>query len=484
MPAGARWPRANRALRLLVLVAAVAPAAVLRLWDLAVRPFHHDEGVNGWFFVRLWAQGDYRYDPGNYHGPTLYFLSLPFAWAAGGPSDVLLRGVAVATSLATVLLATVLAPRLGRSGAGAAALLLAVSPAAVYFGRDYIHESLFALCTLALVVGGERAATTGARTAYVATGVAAGVFVATKETAFPHLAILGAALLVAAPRAPLVLLGKWRRPALAVAAALVVAAGFYTNGFTAPSAILDPIRALPGWVSRGTGGVEHAKPWFTYLAWLWRMEAVLLVLGGLGVVIGLATRRPFDRFVAVWTAGTLAFYSALSYKTPWLVVDLVLPLAVSSGLVVREAWRAAAAREGAWPRAAVAAALLVVAGVGGRQAWDAAVVRYDDPAAIYPYAQTVRGYRGLLAAVDAATTGRHPAEVRLAVTAREYWPLPWDLRRFSQAAWFGAPREGLDHDLVIAGADAPTPVAEPAAYVRAVFPLRGGVDLALYVRRR
>ncbi|HEX7127871.1 MAG TPA: glycosyltransferase family 39 protein, partial [Thermodesulfobacteriota bacterium] len=246
-------------MRLLLVAAVTLPAAVLRLWDLTVRPFHHDEGVNGWFFVRLWAQGDYRYDPGNYHGPTLYFLSLPFAWAAGGPSDAILRGVAVAASLATVALAAALAPRLGRSGAGAAALLLAVSPAAVYFGRDYIHESLFALCTLALVVAGERAAATGSRAAYVVGGAAAGVFVATKETAFPHLAILGAALLAADPRTPLVLLGKWRRPALALAVALAVAAGFYTNGFTAPSAILDPIRALPGWVSRGTGGVEHAK---------------------------------------------------------------------------------------------------------------------------------------------------------------------------------------------------------------------------------
>ncbi len=481
---GARWPRASRPLRLLVLVAALAPAALLRLHDLAVRPFHHDEGVNGWFFVRLWAQGDYRYDPGNYHGPTLYFLSLPFAWMAGGPSDAVLRGVAVAASLATVALATALAPRLGRSGAGAAALLLAVSPAAVYFGRDYIHESLFALCTLGLVVAGERAATTGARTAYVAAGVAAGVFVATKETAFPHLAIFGAALLAAAPRAPLVLVRKWGGPALAAAAALVVAAGFYTNGFTAPSAILDPIRALPGWISRGTGGVEHAKPWFTYLAWLSRMEAGLLVLGVLGVVVGLVTRRPFDRFVAVWAAGTLVFYSALSYKTPWLVVGLVLPLAVAAGLVVREAWRIAAAHGGVWPRAGVAAVLVLVVGLGAGQAWDAAIVRYDDSAVLYPYAQTVRGYRDLLAAVDAATAGRDPGQVRLAVTAKEYWPLPWDLRRFPQAAWFGAPREGLDHDVVIAAADAPPPVADPAAYDRTVFPLRGGIELALYVRRR
>lgn len=470
--------------RLLLLAAALAPAAVLRLYDLTVRPFHHDEGVNGWFFAKLWARGEYRYDPGNYHGPTLYFLSLPFAWAAGGPSDAALRAVAVVASLATVALLVALVPRLGRSGALAAALLLAVSPAAVYFGRDFIHEPFFVLCTLGLVVAGERAAATGKARWFATAGAVVGLFVSTKETAFPHLAILGVALLAAAPRAPRLLVAQWRAAALGVAAALVVAAGFYTNGFTAPSAILDPIRALPGWISRGTGGAEHAKPWWTYLGWLWRTEAALLVLGGLGVAAGLVTRRPFDRFAAVWTAATVAFYSFLSYKTPWLLADLVLPLSVSAGVAVREAWGLAGRAGAPAARAAVVALLGLAAGYGARQAWDAAVVRYDDPAVVYPYAQTVRGYRGLLEAVDRATAGRDPRRVTLAVTAPEYWPLPWDLRRFEQAAWFGQPREDLDQDVVIAAADAPPPVADPGAYDRAVYPLRPGIELALYVRRR
>lgn len=470
--------------RLALLLAALAPAACLRLYDLTVRPFHHDEGVNGWFFVKLWAKGEYRYDPGNYHGPTLYFLSLPFAGVAGGPSDAALRAVAVAASLATVALVTVLAPRLGRSGALAAALLLAVSPGAVYFGRDYIHEAFFALCTLGLVVAGERAAARRGKGPFVAAGVLVGLFVATKETAFPHLAILGLALLAAAPRAPLVVIRRWRETLVGAGAAVFVAAGFYTNGFTAPSAMLDAFEALPGWISRGTGGVEHAKPWFTYFEWLWRMEGALLVLGLVGAAVGLATRRPFDRFVAAWTAGTLAFYSALSYKTPWLMVDLVLPLAVASGIAVREAWRATGRMAIAWPRMAAIAVVGLAVGYGARQAWDAAIVRYDEPAVVYPYAQTLRGYRGLLAAIDAATAGRDPREVRLAVTAPEYWPLPWDLRRFPQAAWHGSPREGLEEDLVIAAAGAVAPVADPAKYDRAVYPLRPGIELALYVRRR
>src|SRR5262249_37901761 len=51
-------------------------AALLRLVDLTLKPLHHDEGVNGLFITNLFRTGFYHYDPGNYHGPSLYY----FAW--------------------------------------------------------------------------------------------------------------------------------------------------------------------------------------------------------------------------------------------------------------------------------------------------------------------------------------------------------------------------------------------------------------------
>ena len=55
-------------------------AAFLRLYDLNLVPLHHDEGVNGNFLVRLVREGAYRYDPANYHGPTLYYFAAVFPW--------------------------------------------------------------------------------------------------------------------------------------------------------------------------------------------------------------------------------------------------------------------------------------------------------------------------------------------------------------------------------------------------------------------
>src|SRR5213080_3845862 len=58
-------------------------AAILRFVDLALKPLHHDEGVNGFFLTSLVHDGVYKYDPANYHGPTLYYLTLPFVEALG-----------------------------------------------------------------------------------------------------------------------------------------------------------------------------------------------------------------------------------------------------------------------------------------------------------------------------------------------------------------------------------------------------------------
>src|SRR5688572_22085738 len=60
-------------------VVVTAVAAFLRFYELGLKPFHHDEGVNGWFLTNLVRDGLYKYDPANYHGPTLYYIALPFA---------------------------------------------------------------------------------------------------------------------------------------------------------------------------------------------------------------------------------------------------------------------------------------------------------------------------------------------------------------------------------------------------------------------
>ena len=52
----------------------------LRFADLGLKPLHSDEGVNGWYTLRLYWWNVYRYQPSDYHGPFLYYVNLALFW--------------------------------------------------------------------------------------------------------------------------------------------------------------------------------------------------------------------------------------------------------------------------------------------------------------------------------------------------------------------------------------------------------------------
>ncbi|HMU32690.1 MAG TPA: glycosyltransferase family 39 protein, partial [Pyrinomonadaceae bacterium] len=131
--------------------AITAIAFAFRFYDLTLKPLHHDEGVNGFFLTTLYRTGVYKYDPANYHGPTLYYISLFFSKIFGLNTFAVRASVAVFGVL-TVVLALYLWRYLGRIGSLSAALFLALSPGMVYISRYFIHETFFTFCTLAIVV--------------------------------------------------------------------------------------------------------------------------------------------------------------------------------------------------------------------------------------------------------------------------------------------------------------------------------------------
>src|SRR5262245_49787004 len=65
------------------LIAIIALAAKLRLPELGNRPFHGDEAVHAFKFRDIWEHGVYKYDPNEFHGPTLYYAALPTVYLNG-----------------------------------------------------------------------------------------------------------------------------------------------------------------------------------------------------------------------------------------------------------------------------------------------------------------------------------------------------------------------------------------------------------------
>ena len=117
--------RAEKVVCIAVFVIAVIVAAWLRFDQIGIKPFHHDEGVNSYFLLNLAHTGQYKYDPANYHGPTLYYFAL-VALRILGENDLALRLSPILFGLLTVALVWPLREKLGSFGTPVAAFLLAL----------------------------------------------------------------------------------------------------------------------------------------------------------------------------------------------------------------------------------------------------------------------------------------------------------------------------------------------------------------------
>lgn len=128
-------------------------AAWLRFIALALKPLHHDEGVNGYFLTTLFREGVYKYDPANYHGPTLYYIALAFSKVFGNElSTTTIRASVAIWGVLMVVMCFYLRPYIGKTGSLFAGLFVAVSPGMVFISRYFIHEIFFVFLSLALVV--------------------------------------------------------------------------------------------------------------------------------------------------------------------------------------------------------------------------------------------------------------------------------------------------------------------------------------------
>src|SRR5690349_83118 len=184
---------------ILGLLFALIVALALRLPRLADRPMHNDEAVNGVKFGALWIHGDYKYDPNEHHGPTLYYATL---LVAGFPkhrdlanlSESNLRLLTVLFCLGLIPLLLLLRDGLGETACIWAGVLTAVSPAFVFYSRYYIHEILLVFFTFLALVAGWRYWQSRKIGWALLMGASVGLMCATKETFILALAAAGVAL--------------------------------------------------------------------------------------------------------------------------------------------------------------------------------------------------------------------------------------------------------------------------------------------------
>ncbi|MGH9568693.1 MAG: flippase activity-associated protein Agl23, partial [Candidatus Angelobacter sp.] len=207
---------------------------------------------------------------------------------------------------------------------------------------------------------------------------------------------------------------------------------FYSSFFTNfPQGVYDSVRTYTFWLK--TSGNANVYSWTKYLEWLGKSEMAALVLGTLGSMIALVrARNRFAVFTAFWSWGILAAYSLLPYKTPWLALNIVLPIGIMGGYAIGQNYEHWTAR---------LKALVVLSGAfvfSCYQAVNLSFFRYDDDTEPYSYAHSKRDLLNLVNEINAIAAG-NPAgkDIGISVMSPEHWPLPWYLRDYTHAGYWG-----------------------------------------------
>ena len=497
-----------------LVVLALTAGIALRTARLAERPMHHDEANQAVKFGALLERGEYRYDAHDHHGPTLYYLTLPSAWLGGQRTfasldEATLRSVPVLFGVGTILLLPLLSAGMSRPVVVTAAVLMAVSPAMVFYSRMYIQEALFACFALAFVIGVGRVVT-GRGLAWASmTGVAAGLAIATKETAAIVLpsAVAAAAIAwwsVGAGRSTNTPTGRHVRRAtlLGLGTAAGVAALFYSSFLTAPGAIVEPLRGAGTYLARGIDPAGHAHPWYYYLQlltysasgglrWSEGLVLALAALGGTTAWRRSASSPPVSRFWPRYLAGHVviagAIFSAIPYKTPWNLLPFYAGAFVLAGVGFAALLNGSRSRI---ERAALAAALAVGCIHLGWQAWRASITYAADPRNPYVYAQTVPDAVRMAERIT-RLSALHPDGARMQVSviapASEQWPLPWSLRGMPNVGYWTAPGDGLalEAPVIVCSLDHAAALEQALGdrYVSEYFGLRPELLLTVYIDR-
>ncbi len=480
-----------------LFIAVILIGAGLRLARLDLRPMHHDEANQALKFGHLLEAGEYRYDLSDHHGPSLYYLSLPFALTLSGRSlpalsETTLRLVTASFGLGTMLLFLLFIPMIGRTAVAWSSLALAVSPVMTYFSRFYIQETLLVFFLVGFVASVWRYVRRPAWGWAAAAGLCAGMMYATKETSIIAFGAAAAAFVLArhgwkglaGPLSPsssssrpssssaLSLSSssadslarsvkkkdepvrpgaRWSHLALAAALALGVSFLFFSSFLGNPRGFADSILSFKIYFTRAGEGGFHVQPWHYYLGKLayspgqggpfWS-EGLILVLAAAGAVAAFASRRagreesPFPRFLVFYSALAAAVYSAIPYKTPWNLLPFTVGFILLAGT--------GAASLVSLPRrkaARLGAALVLAAGFLhlGVQSWRANFVYPADTRNPYVYAQTSPDYLRLVRRIEdlaaLAPDGRNML-VKVIAGPHETWPLPWSLRRFGRVGYW------------------------------------------------
>lgn len=452
----------------------IAAAIFFRFFYLTLKPTHHDEGVNGWFIIQIWERGFFDYNPENFHGP-LYFLLIWLSELIFGKGLIALRVVGASLSVVNVWLVCRF-KRFFKRGVFWAALFFVISPSMVFYGRYAIHETLLITLEILFLYGfflfqDSRDKNEKQLSVILMIGAFFGTW-ATKETfVIFYLTIIIAVLLLRlyekiilpaflnrkpASNSKKKTKGKKARIKKSIIKGKVSQFFFKENeveqqflyknkltknfyvfwillftiltcylfawAFYNPDGVRGMFTALMPWFKTGTQNKSgHEKAFDYYIKLFFEFEWAVLPLF-IGIVPVFFRGGNKMRFMALMAGGLFMAYSLIPYKTPWLNMTMLIPIAFVVGITLQKLIDLFKDKR---RYIFIALACLLMAAQAGRMI-SLTFFRYDHHQEKYIYTHSYRDISHMMDLLYAAEEKRPEIrDMKIYIAIVQTWPLPW-----------------------------------------------------------
>jgi len=445
----------------LILLTAFILTLLIRFSNIADRPLHNDEAVNSYKLKSLIEQGEYKYDPVEYHGPSLYYFSLAGSWLLGISDfkeleEKHIRGIPVVISLLLFLALYFIRDYLDKVTLVISSAFLIVSPYLNFYSRYYIHEPLLATFSILMIVSLFRFYISKNTLWIILAGVFAGLVFATKETSVIIFFSIFLAIILTKSYSEFSL----RSIIIFSCSFIIVSILFYSSFFTNFDGVFDSIITFRNYIVKSSSNIEHTQPWYYYIKiFIYNIcnkivisEFVIVLFAIIGIYFSFnnwegKTNYLLIKWISIFSISTFIIFSLLSYKTPWTIFTGWVGMILISGFGFSSFYKTI--KNKFWKSTLQFFLVLAVAHLG-YQSYITSFKMTDEPSNPYTYSQPTNKIYQLTKEVNKLIKYDNDVLINVIAKDNQYWPLPWYFRKANNVAWNNIPKSDLyNFDILI-----------------------------------
>jgi len=247
-----------------------------------------------------------------------------------------------------------------------------------------------------------------------------------------------------------------------------------------PKELYDFFHSYEFYFNLGQKQPRHTKEWKYFFIILYKFEWLVLMGGIAGSVIAVIQRKKIDLFFMGWTISILFVYSLVSYKTPWLILSVTVPMVFLMGSFIHFCMEKISKKD---LKGVILAGFLLLCFMTLNKSWALSHRIFNDRENPYFYAHTDPSAHVLEKRLKTLMDKNPNATVVLA--SPEHWPMPFLLREYKQVGFWGKVPEKIDAQIIISRdnqrKELPANVID--SYEFESYILRGGVNLELYFHK-